>query len=251
MSRVLPPVLLFDLDDTIVRFSTGQPNFWQLALESHVPELAAHHSRLCALIDAAANEYWNEPERAFRGRQDMYAARRYIARAVLEAEGLSLDLCQRFADHVTDSKEAYVQPFEGAVETLQILRERGHRLALLTNGSALFQRRKLERYSLEPFFELILIEGELGYGKPDPRVFQAALDFFAAPPESTWMIGDNLEADIAGAQQLGIAGVWHDPDGRGLPERPPAVPQRIIRQVSELLVLEGLAPDEIAPARPR
>lgn len=248
MSRVLPPVLLFDLDDTIVRFSTGQPNFWQLALESHVPQLAEHHPRLCALIEAAANEYWSEPERAFRGRQDMYGARRYVARAVLEAEGLSLELCQRFADDVTDRKEAYVHPFEGAVETLQVLRERGHRLALLTNGSALFQRRKLQRFSLEPFFELILIEGELGYGKPDPRVFQGALDFFAAPPRSAWMIGDNLHADIAGAQQLGIDGVWHDPDGRGLPERPPAVPRRIIRQVAELLELDGLAPS--SPSAP-
>ena len=242
MSRSLPPVLLFDLDDTIVRFSTGQPNFWQLALESHVPQLAEHHPRLCALIEAAASEYWSEPERAFQGRQDMYAARRYVARVVLEAEGLSLEQCQRFADDVTDRKEAYVHPFDGAIETLQVLRERGHRLALLTNGSALFQRRKLQRFSLEPFFELILIEGELGYGKPDPRVFQAALDFFAAPPESVWMIGDNLQADIAGAQQLGIYGVWHDPDGRGLPERSPAVPRRIIRQVSELLELDGLAP---------
>jgi putative hydrolase of the HAD superfamily len=143
---------------------------------------------------------------------------------------------------VTDRKEAHVHPFDGAVETLQVLRERGHRMALLTNGSALFQRRKLQRFSLEPFFELILIEGELGYGKPDPRVFRAALDFFATPPGSVWMIGDNLEADIAGAQQLGIDGVWHDPDGRGLPERPPAVPRRVIRQVSELLELEGLAP---------
>jgi len=239
MSRILPPVLLFDLDDTIVRFSTGQPNFWQLALESHVPQLAEHHPRLCALIDAVADEYWSEPERAFRGRQDLYAARRFVARAVLEAEGLSLELCQRFADDVTDRKEAYVSPFEGAVETLQVLRDRGHRLALLTNGSALFQRRKLQRYSLEPFFELILIEGELGYGKPDRRVFQAALDFFAITPDSAWMIGDNLSADIAGAQQLGIAGVWHDPGGRGLPARPPAVPRRIIRQVSELLELQG------------
>jgi putative hydrolase of the HAD superfamily len=242
MSAILPPVLLFDLDDTIVRFTSGQPNFWQLALESHLPHLAEHHPRLRALIEVTNHEYWSEPERAFRGRQDMYAARRYVARAVLEAEGLSPELCQLFADEVTDRKEAFVHPFEGAVETLQLLRERGHRLALLTNGSALFQRRKLQRFSLEPFFELILIEGELGYGKPDPRVFRAALDFFAAPPQSAWMIGDNLEADIAGAQQLGIDGVWHDPDGRGLPERPPAVPRRIIRQVSDLLELEGLVP---------
>ena len=231
----MPQVLLFDLDDTLLRFSTGQPNFWQLALELHLAHQVEQHPRLCAHIERVNQEYWCEPERAFRGRQDLHAARRWIARAALAAEGLSHEQCERIADEVTDRKEACVRPFDGAVEALQVLRERGHRLALLTNGSALFQRRKLQRFALEPLFELILIEGELGYGKPDARVFQAALDFFAAAPRDAWMIGDNLAADIAGAQQLGIHGVWHDPDGRGLPEQPPAVPGHVIRRVADLL----------------
>jgi putative hydrolase of the HAD superfamily len=238
----MPRVLLFDLDDTILRFTSGQPNFWQLALESQLACSAEQHPRLCAHIERVSDEYWSVPDRAFQGRQDLHAARRAIARAALLAEGLSHDLCERIADEVTDRKEAFVRPFDGAIDTLVALRERGHRLALLTNGSALFQRRKLQRFTLEPLFELILIEGELGYGKPDARVFQAALDFFAAVASDAWMIGDNLEADIAGAQRLGIHGVWHDPDGRGLPERPPAVPGRVIRRVADLLAEPALAP---------
>jgi HAD superfamily hydrolase (TIGR01549 family) len=236
----MPRVLLFDLDDTILRFTTGQPNFWLRALQRHLPHAEDRHAQLNAQIELVNHEYWSEPERAFQGRQDMHTARRWVARAVLEPAGVSLELCQCIADEVTEHKEAHVHPFEGAVATLEVLRERGHRLALLTNGSALFQRRKLQRFALEPLFELILIEGELGYGKPDARVFQAALDHFAAEPQDAWMIGDNLEADIAGAQQLGIYGVWHDPDGRGLPEQPPAIPRRVIRQVAELLSLAEL-----------
>jgi len=236
----MPQVLLFDLDDTILRFTSGQPNFWLRALERHLPQAVERHVALLAQIDAVNHEYWSEPERAFRGRQDLHDARRWVARAVLEPEGVAPELCQCIADEVTEHKEAHVHPFEGAIATLGVLRERGYRLALLTNGSALFQRRKLQRFALEPLFELILIEGELGYGKPDARVFQAALDHFGVEPREAWMIGDNLEADIAGAQQLGICGVWHDPEGRGLPERPPAVPQRVIRQVAELLSLQEL-----------
>lgn len=237
----MPRVLLFDLDDTILRFTTGSPNFWLLALERHLPEAVERHLPLNARIEVVSHEYWREPARAFQGRQDLHAARRWVARAAFEPEGVPLELCERIADHVTEHKEAHVHPFEGAVATLGVLRERGYGLALLTNGSALFQRRKLQRFALEPLFELILIEGELGYGKPDARVFQAALDHFGVGPREAWMIGDNLEADIAGAQQLGICGVWHDPDGRGLPEPTPAVPQRVIRQVVELLSLAELA----------
>jgi putative hydrolase of the HAD superfamily len=232
----LPRVLLFDLDDTILRFSAGQPNFWRHALQHHLPE-RADLPTLLAAIEQEGREFWAPAERAFWGRQNMQAARRLVASAALSRLGLDIELCHRVADMMNELKEAGVRPFDGALETLARLRERGHRLALLTNGCSLFQRRKLTRYTLEPQFELILIEGELGYGKPDPRVFQAALAHFDATPTQAWMIGDNLEADIGGAQALGITGVWHDADGQGLPAAPRIVPQRVIRHLPELLEL--------------
>src|SRR3954452_22891732 len=122
----MPRVLLFDLDDTILRFTSGQPNFWQLALESQLACSAEQHPRLCAHIERVSDEYWSVPDRAFQGRQDLHAARRAIARAALLAEGLSHDLCERIADEVTDRKEAFVRPFDGAIDTLVALRERGH-----------------------------------------------------------------------------------------------------------------------------
>jgi putative hydrolase of the HAD superfamily len=232
----LPRVLLFDLDDTILRFSAGQPNFWQLALQHHLPE-RTDLATLVAAIEQEGREFWAPAERAFWGRQNMQAARRLIAAAALSRAGLDLELCQRVADLMTEQKEAAVRPFDGALETLQRLRERGHRLALLTNGCSLFQRRKLTRYTLEPLFERVLIEGELGYGKPDRRVFESALAHFQAAPEEAWMIGDNLEADIGGAQALGVLGVWHDAEGHGLPAAPHTVPHRVIRHLPELLEL--------------
>jgi HAD superfamily hydrolase (TIGR01549 family) len=235
----LPDVLLFDLDDTILRFSAGQPNCWQLALDLHVPE-RTDHATLMAAIDVEGSEFWAPPSRAFWGRQNMHAARRLIASSALGRHGLSMALCQRIADEMTERKEALVRPFDGALEVLRRLRERGHRLGLLTNGSADFQRRKLTRFELEPLFELVLIEGELGYGKPDRRVFDAALSHFAVSAAGCWMIGDNLEADVAGARSLGITAIWHDAHGAGLPARPAAVPDRVIRSLSELLPVAPL-----------
>jgi putative hydrolase of the HAD superfamily len=226
--------LLFDLDDTILRFSAGQPNFWQLAVELHLPEHTDPASLLAALANAN-EEYWGVAERAFWGRQNMREARRRIACAALTRHGVVEHECHRVADHMTESKEEHVRPFDGALDTLRTLRSRGHRLGLLTNGSSAFQRRKLMRFELEPLFELILIEGELGYGKPDRRVFQAALDHFGSAASETWMIGDNLHADVAGAQALGLIGVWHDAHGVGIPREPTVVPDKVIRHVAELI----------------
>jgi putative hydrolase of the HAD superfamily len=242
--EALPEVLLFDLDDTIVQFSVGQPNCWQLALEQIAPE-RMDHAALLEAIAREGNDFWAPTERAFWGRQNMHAARRIIARAALCQHGIDIDRCDRIADEMTERKEALVRPFDGALDVLAALRERGHRLGLLTNGSGEFQRRKLARFTLEPLFDLILIEGELGYGKPDGRVFAAALAHFAVSPPDSCMIGDNLEADIAGARDAGIATVWHDAYGVGLPHqslvrgaqptKPTVTPDRVIRHLSELL----------------
>jgi putative hydrolase of the HAD superfamily len=82
---------------------------------------------------------------------------------------------------------------------------------------------------------LILVEGELGHGKPDARVFQKALAFFELCPEKTTMVGDRLLSDIMAAQAVGIPGVWHDCYGEGVPPDAPSVPDRVIRQIAELV----------------
>ncbi len=236
MSAALPRVVLFDLDDTLLHLSAGQPDFWRLALERCLPAREDHAALLAALA-CVNTDFWGEPERAFWGRQNMIEARRRIARAALEPLGVDRPSCERIADEMTEHKEAQMRPVDGAFETLETLRERGHRLALLTNGCSTFQRRKLARFQLEPLFELILVEGELGYGKPDRRVFESALGHFAARAAEACMIGDNLDADIAGAQALGISAIWFDARGGGLRPGERRAPERVIVRLRELVDL--------------
>lgn len=166
----------------------------------------------------------------------MPLARREVARRALGPAGL-LAFADAVADEMDSRKEAAVCPFDGALETLEQLRRAGHRLALLTNGSSLYQRRKIDRFALEQHFELILVEGELGYGKPDTRVFRQALDQLKARPSEAWMVGDNLDADIAGAKSVGVFGVWHDAVGAGRAPSDRVVPDLTIASISELLTL--------------
>jgi putative hydrolase of the HAD superfamily len=71
-------------------------------------------------------------------------------------------------------------------------------------------------------------------GKPDPRVFQAALQACGASAKETAMVGDNLEWDIAGAARLGLLTVWHNLYGARLPADA-AKPDYEIRDISACL----------------
>jgi putative hydrolase of the HAD superfamily len=53
-------------------------------------------------------------------------------------------------------------------------------------------------------------------------------------PEDVWMVGDNLEWDVAGAQAVGITGIWVDFLSKGLPESGPVQPDRIIYSITQL-----------------
>jgi putative hydrolase of the HAD superfamily len=128
-----------------------------------------------------------------------------------------------------------IAPFPGALDTLQRLCGQGIRLALITNGNADLQRRKINRFGLEPYFDYILVEGEFGVGKPDARVYQHVLEQLKVKPNQAWMIGDNLEWDVVAPQRLGIFGVWNDFARKGLPESSTVQPDRIIHTITELV----------------
>ena len=66
------------------------------------------------------------------------------------------------------------------------------------------------------------------------RVYKRALQLLDVTPADTWMVGDNLEWDVAEPQRQGIFGIWIDLRGSGLPKGHPVRPDRIIRRLSEL-----------------
>ena len=109
------------------------------------------------------------------------------------------------------------------------------KLGLLTNGGSEGQRVKIERFELAAHFDYIGIEGEVGYGKPHRGAYETALRGLRASLDQTWMVGDNLEWDVSGAQAVGIYGIWLDKYGRGLPHDTTAQPDRIIRSIAELV----------------
>jgi putative hydrolase of the HAD superfamily len=111
-----------------------------------------------------------------------------------------------------------------------------YQLGIVTNGAPDLQREKIQGTNLARSFDVILISGEVGIGKPDSRIFRLTLDALAASPSETVMVGDSLPRDILGAQQVGLKGIWLNRSGHD--SISPVVPDAQITsldQIHELL----------------
>jgi putative hydrolase of the HAD superfamily len=232
-----PKAIFFDMDGTILDWTTGMEESWLESCERHHDPAWPHTpSQLHEAIRARRLWFWNDAERATRGRMDLDGASREIVRHAFEDLGIGeSDLAHRLADFYRALRFTRIFPYPGAIETLQAFLSRGVRMALLTNGEARNQRRAVERHGLERYFDCIVIEGEFGCGKPDERVFRHALETVACDPDAVWMVGDSLEADIAGAHPLGIHTIWVDELGDGVPDHAPVRPHRVVRSIAELV----------------
>jgi putative hydrolase of the HAD superfamily len=96
-------------------------------------------------------------------------------------------------------------------ETFAVLDElRGkYQLLLLTNGCPDLQQEKLDGVpALIPYFDVILISGHFGEGKPSSRLFAHAMEQLGIMPEEGVMVGDKLTTDILGANGVGMPSVW-------------------------------------------
>lgn len=138
-------------------------------------------------------------------------------------------------DRHFELRDAAIRPLPGAIEALEQLRYAGATLGLITNGGSAGQRAKIERFALAAHFDYIGIEGEVGVGKPDRTAYESALTSLCVSAGDCWMVGDNLEWDVAGAQAVGIRGIWLDSNGRGVPSQSTIKPDRVIASISELV----------------
>lgn len=238
--------MLIDLDDTILDAYSNPEIAWLEVLtefRSDLGGLTPEQAR--DAVVASADRFWADPERGRIWRQQLFGARREVVRLAFEAvaaEGgpvLREPALHAIADRFSTMREERHAPFPGAIETLKELRDHGVQLALVTNGAGEIQRAKLARFSLEAHFHHIQIEGEHGFGKPDERAYRHALQALGVGPADAWMVGDNLEWEVAAPQRIGMYAVWHDHAGRGLPEGSTVRPDRTIRSLTELLQPSG------------
>ncbi|KAB1155731.1 YjjG family noncanonical pyrimidine nucleotidase [Flavobacterium luteum] len=123
----------------------------------------------------------------------------------------------------------YNHLFEGTIEILEYLRPK-YKLHIITNGFAEIQNNKLNNANISHYFQTITNSEMAGVKKPNPIIFEHALDKAQAKKESSIMIGDCLEADIYGAIHSGFEAILFNEHKKTIPEN--------IKQVHHLLQLK-------------
>jgi putative hydrolase of the HAD superfamily len=134
---------------------------------------------------------------------------------LLVAIGVEGDLDQLAAEVTArfDGVELTYHCPEAGCDTLIELRARGYPLGLITNRNNPERFYELlDEMELRGHFDLILASGEVGIRKPEPGIFEIALERMEACAEQTAYIGDNYWADVVGAQRAGVTPVLLDPD---------------------------------------
>ena len=100
-------------------------------------------------------------------------------------------------------------PETDAAPTLEILRSEGFRIGFVSNGADDENTQVLiDKAGLRKYAEFIISSAALGLRKPHRAIFEAALDYFQLKPDETVMVGDTLEADVLGANRMGMASIW-------------------------------------------
>jgi HAD superfamily hydrolase (TIGR01549 family) len=160
---------------------------------------------------------------------------------------LCFDLGDTIMDEATEIKDAggtttEAQLIPGMAELLRDLAARGVRLALVADSRPNTPPNVLRQHGLLDLFEVLAISEVAGATKPDPRIFEVALQALGIAREDygrVAMVGNHLERDIAGANRLGLVSVffhWNE-RRRTTPETPDEEPDYTVHSADELRAL--------------
>lgn len=216
LSRNSITTILFDLDGTL-RHSrpsfTG--TFISLAVQLGAPDSEEQRRRATRWL----HYYWAQSSELLADRQ-VYQDEEIFwtnhSRLFLinlgclpeQAEKLAPELYRHYIKEF--QPEDWVPP--DVPETLEALKNADYTLGVVSNRSQSY-REQLETLGLDSYFECAVAAGEVNSWKPDPVIFQHALQELGADPGKTVYVGDNYYADVIGAQRAGLQPVLIDPDG--------------------------------------
>jgi len=102
-------------------------------------------------------------------------------------------------------KEGSVETLPNAHEVLEVLTQR-YKLAIICNTNASGERIReiLKSAGIERYFDLVLVSSEVGFRKPDERIFRVALENLALQPDEVVMVGNRISADVLGGNRVGM-----------------------------------------------
>ncbi|GAB1419965.1 HAD family hydrolase [Anaerolineales bacterium] len=221
MSNTLKAIL-FDLDDTLIDWGDFHGNWREMEHQniSHVHQHLLDNGYNDPVLDLneLVDEFRDLVMQAWdHGRQSMRAP--YLPTLLQQA------LANKGLNHFDETSfkpvlDAYmhnwgkveaVKVFPDVLPFLDLLKERQIRSGIVTNAYQPMYMRDMELRDfelLDYFPECRISAADVGYLKPHPEIFKAALNQLDLQSHEVVFIGDSVSADIIGAQRMGIKAIW-------------------------------------------
>jgi HAD superfamily hydrolase (TIGR01509 family) len=200
--------VLFDLDDTLFdhRHSSRsaltvlQEHFAEHLSAVSLDELERHNLTILNAIHVEVLSGAITPDEA-RARRFAQLLGKYGA-TISEEEQYEVGALYR------TKYQSSRRPSAGAIAILHELRKRGLKTGVVSNNLVEEQNDKLQYCGLADLLDIVVISEAVGVSKPDPRIFEIALERAGCTPEEAVMVGDAWGNDVLGARAAGIRAVW-------------------------------------------
>ena len=219
------PIVLMDLDDTILDFKKAEAR----ALSRSLSELGVPHDKgVLEHYNVLNLQYWERLEDGELTREQVLLGRFVQLLSEMASDADPAALRDRYEYNLSQG-HYFVEGAEELLGRLQPV----CRLFLVSNGTAVVQQGRLASAGISGFFEQIFISQDLGANKPEREYFDRC---FAKIPDFDRslciIVGDSLTSDIRGGINAGIRTCWFNL--RGKAPRADIVPDFRIEALSEL-----------------
>ena len=208
----------FDLDDTLVDFGKARRE----GLKALAGELAAripNHS--ASQMHETSARIVEDRTRRGRGMPQTGELRNIRIRIWTEVLAFigAPDLAdpEQLVDDHDKLTRRHLELYPDADAAIRWAAERFQVTGIITNGPSDVQWGEVRAVGLEERVDRVIVAGDVGAFKPDPRIFEAALEGLGIPPQSAVFIGNSADHDVAGALQAGWSAIWLNRDGATYP----------------------------------
>lgn len=192
--------VFFDLDHTLWDFEKNSELTFEKILKDNAIDVKIDD--FLSFYKPINLEYW----KLYRDEKVSKEALRY-GRLKKSFDAVNYEISDLLIDKLADdyiiNLANFNHLFEGTFELLDYLKEK-YTLHIITNGFEEIQSKKMINSKIYHYFDQIITSESVGVKKPNPKVFNFALKAANAKIENSIMIGDNLEADIHGALNVGF-----------------------------------------------
>ncbi len=202
--------VFFDLDDTLCGYWEAAKTALRETFEQHGPP--GHDvDTLTSEWAAAFREFLPEvkSERWYKEylRSGETTRTEQMRRSLLRFEIDDPEQAARLSRVYLELRHKHLHLFPDAIQILTALRGQ-YVLGLITNGPADTQRMEIDELAIGEYFDHIFIEGEMGFGKPEPEVFRRAQLASGSPPDQILFVGNSYGHDILPAIRAGWRTAW-------------------------------------------